>query len=184
MQIDLGSKHLWEVVSFTGNFDSHYLTDLVNAKAVACSQRAERAAAVAAQHGDQHDDQHDDQPDNSQMLKAHATKCRGDLRWAKSLKKKQDTGCSDFSIRDRALLRDLDSGTLLRLANDAVRAHGHGRIYKEDGSFTDIGPETGGLTRTFLDNWTPPDDFLDFTTWTQPDEDDRSYNAEEGDWSQ
>jgi hypothetical protein len=70
---------------------------------------------------------------------------------------------------------------LLRLSNDAVRAHGHGRIYNEDESFTDIGPETGGLTRTFLDNWTPPDDSLD-TTWTQPDEDDRSYNAEEGDW--
>ena len=180
MQIVLGSKQLWEVVSFSGNFDSNYLRDLVKAKAVACSQRDERAAAVAPQHSDQHDDQHDDQPDTKQ-LKANATKCKGDLRWAKSLKKKQDTGCSDFGLRDRELLRDLDSGTLLRLANDAVRAHGHGRIYKEDGSFTDIGPETGGLTRTFLDGWTPPADFVD-----EPNVDERNVE-EEGDppdWSQ
>ena len=183
MQIEMGSKQLWEVVSFTGKFDSTFLNDLLVMK---------RDAAVAPQHSDQHDDQHDDQPDTKRRtakedeLKANAFKCKGDLRWARSLKRKQDTGCSDFSPRELAFLTDLDSGKLIRLSNEAVRAHGHGRLYYEDGSFKDIGPATGGLTRSFLDNWTLPDDSLDFTTWTPPDDDDRnaeSYNTEEGDWS-
>ena len=45
---------------------------------------------------------------------------------------------------------------LRKQANDATKAYGHGRIKHANGSFTDIGAETGGLTRTILDNWVAP----------------------------
>jgi len=54
------------------------------------------------------------------------------------------------------LLLDLDSDKLRKQANDATKAYGHGRIKHANGSHTDIGSGTGGLTRTILDNWVPP----------------------------
>jgi hypothetical protein len=54
------------------------------------------------------------------------------------------------------LLQDFDSDKLRRQSNDATKAYGHGRIKHANGSHTDIGSATGGLTRTILDNWVPP----------------------------
>ena len=56
----------------------------------------------------------------------------------------------------RNLLKDFDSDKLRNRANDATQAFGHGRIKLADGTHVDIGPATGGATRTFLDHWTPP----------------------------
>ena len=85
--------------NITGKFDIEYLTALVNA------QRAQRAAAAQRGVPENNADQPDDTVTDSQRLKAQATKCREDFRWAKSLKKKRENGSCNFSIRDRALLR-------------------------------------------------------------------------------
>ena len=53
------------------------------------------------------------------------------------------------------VLKDYDSGKLRELANNATEAWGHGRIKKADGTYVDIGPTTGGRTRSFLDHWVP-----------------------------
>ena len=76
MQRRLGSKVLWELVSFTGQFSVEFLT---------------RVTDVVAS-----------QPDvivsNSQQeLKANAVKCRADYRWAHSLAKKRQSGFSKFT---------------------------------------------------------------------------------------
>ena len=51
----------------------------------------------------------------------------------------------------------LDNGHLLEAANRAVRNFGYGRIHNPDGSFTDIGHNVGGATRTILDGCQPVD---------------------------
>jgi len=148
MQLALGSKFMWEVVSFSGRFDSAFLTALVT-----------QAAAAAAQRGVlQEFDQSVRQSEveivtDSQRLKALAHRRRESLRWAKHLNKKRANGRSqmNFSDSDIALLREFDSGVLLQRTNEAVRAHGHGRLYEPDGSFRVIGQETGGVSRKFLD---------------------------------
>jgi hypothetical protein len=135
MQRRLGSKNLWELVSFTGQFSVDFLTRITD--------------AVASQ------------PDvlvtnTQQKNKAHALKCRGEYRWACSLDNQRQSGRSRFGDWEWKLLKDFDSDKLRRQSNDATIAYGHGRIKNADGSVTDIGSETGGLTRTILDNWVPP----------------------------
>ena len=136
MQRRLGSKVLWELVSFTGQFSVDFLTRVTD--------------AVASQP---------DVPvtNSQQKLRAHALKCRGDYRWACSLDNQRQSGRSRFGDWEWKLLKDFDSDKLRRQSNDATIAYGHGRIKNADGSVTDIGAETGGLTRTILDNWVPPD---------------------------
>ena len=134
MQRRLGSKVLWELVSFTGKFSVEFLTRVTN---VVASQ----PDVVASQ----------------QELKANAVKCRADLRWAGSLDKKRQSGFSKFTHYEMKVLSDFDSDKLRKQANEATKASGHGRLKNADGTFIDIGAETGGLTRTILDNWVPPD---------------------------
>ena len=146
MQLALGSKFMWEVVSFSGRFDSAFLTKLVT-----------QAAAAAAQRGDLHKFDESVRQEEveivtpAQRMKALAHRCRESLRWAKHLNKKRANGRLTFSDSDIALLREFDSGVLLQRTNEAVRAHGHGRLYEPDGSFRVIGQETGGVSRKFLD---------------------------------
>jgi hypothetical protein len=135
MQRRLGSKNLWELVSFTGQFSVDFLTRVTDHGAL------QPVVNV---------------PNPSPRLKAHALKCRGDLRLASSLAYQRQSGRTRFSDYELTLLLDLDSDQLRKLANNATKAYGHGRIKHANGSFTDIGAETGGLTRTILDNWVAP----------------------------
>ena len=135
MQRRLGSKNLWELVSFTGQFSVDFLTRVTDHGAL------QPVVNV---------------PNPSPRLKAHALKCRGDLRLASSLAWQRQSGRTRFSDYELTLLLDLDSDQLRKLANNATKAYGHGRIKHANGSFTDIGAETGGLTRTILDNWVAP----------------------------
>ena len=134
MQRRLGSKVLWELVSFTGQFSVEFLTRVTD---VVASQ-----PDVAA---------------SQQRLKANAVKCRTALRLAGSLDKKRRSGFSKFTHYEMKVLSDFDSGKLRKQANEATKASGHGRLKNADGTFIDIGAETGGATRTILDNWVPPD---------------------------
>jgi hypothetical protein len=137
MQRRLGSKTLWELVSFTGQFSVEFLTP---------AAQAMNAGAP--------------QPDvnvtNSQRLRAHALQCRADLRYATSLAFQRASGRKIFGAWEWQLLQDFDSDQLRMQSNDATKAHGHGRIKHANGTHTDIGSAIGGLTRTILDNWVPP----------------------------
>ena len=137
MQRRLGSKVLWELVSFTGQFSVEFLTPAAQAMNAGAPQPAVNVT-------------------NSQRLRAHALKCRGDLRFASSLAYQRLSGRKRFGDWEWKLLQDFDSDKLRRQSNDATKAYGHGRIKHANGSHTDIGAATGGLTRTILDNWVPP----------------------------
>jgi len=140
MQRRLGSKVLWEVVSFTGKFRADFLTQVNNV-------RAPQPDVLEPDSQDQRE---------RKYLKAEATRCRGDLRYAEFLDRKRQKGDQDLDMGMRNLLKDFDSDKLRNRANDATQAFGHGRIKLADGTHVDIGPATGGATRTFLDHWTPP----------------------------
>ena len=141
LQRRLGSTQLWHIVSFSGRFDAELLR---------------RAGAS----------QPDTEPEPSKQreLTREAQKLRDRLRWAEHLFRKEAAGGHKwFSHQDKELLLELQSGALRRRANDATERSGFGRIRNEDGTYKDIGPNTGGLTRTILDNWTPCESTL---TWS------------------
>ena len=58
---------------------------------------------------------------------------------------------------EQELVTKFNEGTLLREANAAVLAHGHGTLRDEQGSVTEMGGSTGGFTREFFDHYSPPD---------------------------
>jgi len=132
LQRRLGSIQLWHIVSFSGRFDAEFLR---------------RAGASQPDT---------EEPSKQRELTREAQKLRDRLRWAEHLFRKQAKGGHKwFSHQDKELLLELQSGALRRRANDATERSGFGRIRNEDGTYKDIGPNTGGLTRTILDNWTP-----------------------------
>ena len=59
------------------------------------------------------------------------------------------------------ILKEYQSGMLRRQANKLTIISGHGRLKNADGSFVDIGGNTGGFVRTVVDFWEPPDIHLD-----------------------
>ena len=137
MQRRWGCKLMWEMVSFTGRFDPAFL-----------SQRP------ASQPDGGNPPQ--PSPESRADLKMKAVKHRGNLRWAEHLDRKRKHCRLTFSDLDTTLLRDLDSGKLRKLCNDATKEFGHGRIRMSDGSHVDIGSNVGGATRTLLDDFQPP----------------------------
>ena len=67
------------------------------------------------------------------------------------------TQASALTRKQLDLLKQYDSGELLREVNRLTLLSGHGRLRHSDGSHVDIGGSTGGWTRTALYGWTPPD---------------------------
>ena len=144
-----GTHQMWDIISFSGKLDAEFLEQGLSTQAT--------ASADASQLGDE-----DNVPKERTRL---AHKAREDLRWAEHLARAKAAGRKRFTRQDQYFLAELANGNLLRKANDATRASGHGRLRKSDGTYEDIGGSTGGLTRTVLDNWKPPDleDPLDLT---------------------
>jgi len=93
----------------------------------------------------------------------NAAEAKRKLRMAEHLSRKLDRKAlyeEDLTEDEVWLLNDLRSGTLLRQANDAVEAYGHGTLRTDQGTLQ-IGGSTGGRTREVLDGWEPtrPADF-------------------------
>ena len=128
-------------ISFTVKFSHDLLQQWV---------RSDTSKASAAQPREKKD------TTDTDWLKIAAVRARGDLRWANHLARKRDWGTTWFSDDDWWYLRKLDNDTLRIEANKATRAFGHGRLKHRDGSFTDIGGSSGGVTRTVLDDYQPP----------------------------
>jgi hypothetical protein len=138
-----GTPALWRLVSFTGRFEANYLETV---------QGAPPRGSVGAC-------QPDDQDNTPQEKTKIANEHRGTFRWAEHLDRIRTAHKRPhkrrFSNAELQLLHEFDTGELLREANDATRASGHGRLRSEDGSFQDIGASTGSLLRTVLDDWKP-----------------------------
>ena len=84
-----------------------------------------------------------------------ATQARDRLRWAESLRRKQENGRRKFTADEEAELRALAAGTLRKEANEATLASGWGRIKNDDGSYEDIAQHGGGIVRTLLGHVVP-----------------------------
>ena len=131
---------MWHMISFSGRWDAAFL-----ARASA-SQPGERTTADKAKT-------------------RAAVEARSNVRLAKNLVRLMQKGNNNpkgkwldvEDSRKRELINKLRDGTLVRQANQLTRESGHGRILRADGSFVDIGGSTGGIVRTILYDWTPPD---------------------------
>ena len=150
LQRRLGSSALWHLVSFTGKFDVAFLTP------------AGQGGNVRASQPDA------EQMNEAQRLTEVAQKARARLRYAEHLARKRASGRlfrhatyanmhGEITPKIQKLLNEFDNGVLLAQANEATKKSGHGRIKQTDGSFKDIGSNTGGLTRTILDGWVEPE---------------------------
>ena len=129
-----------EVILFTGKIQ----LDMLRSVAHGASQPAVNLAA---------------RPENA-MLKKAATEAKFNLRHAMVLRRRLDSGSlceNSLSASEKELLWELPQATLLRKANAAIIAFGHGTLRNEQGNFIHIGGSTGGFARMFLENYTPPD---------------------------
>ena len=125
MQRRLGSKKMWEIVSFTGNYSVDFLKEV--------QYRSMRNISAIQRD--------DDERNKQRMLTAKAVKCRHALRWAQNWaahlrRKRQHSQISKLSNQEKKLLEELNSGELEKRANDATEASGHGRIRNSDGTYT------------------------------------------------
>jgi hypothetical protein len=151
LQRRCGSPALWSIISFSGRYDANFLAQV---QATTVPQSDISAAQSNPTAGASQPEVQDNVP---QQRTRNAQECRNTLRWAEHLARKRAAGRGRFSYGDQQLLRDFDTGDLLRQANAATRASGHGRLKNADGTFQDIGASTGGLARTVLDDWKPVD---------------------------
>ena len=94
-----------------------------------------------------------------------AIEARTKLRRGASLARLQErlvnSGRGRLNAEQTAVLAEYESGALRMRANELTHASGNGRLKREDESFVDIGGSTGGLVRTVVDFWKPPDLDLD-----------------------
>ncbi len=134
----LGSTQMWTLVSFSGNFEPSFL------KRAQTYKPQEVTSGGAAQPAAW----------NPSKDSTHAAKqARALLRQGENLARKAESG-RPLKPWEQDMVRELNSGNLRHRANEATRLSGFGRIRnEEDGTMEDLGPNTGGLTRTVLDQW-------------------------------
>ena len=75
-------------------------------------------------------------------------KTQAQARWRQAnrlAKRVSSDGVAENTLQDNDLhlLHRLRDGSLVHEMNEAVQAYGHGRIRRPDGTFTDIGSNTG-----------------------------------------
>jgi len=128
LQRRLGTSTLWNMVTFTGRFDVEML------------QTTTEAFPSCIPHTPGY------------MSLAH--RARTALCHAQSLQRKKAAGLNNKPLtqEELTLTRDFASGKLQEAANNATRRCGWGRIKHKDGSFEDVAPHIGGITRTVLDD--------------------------------
>jgi len=148
LQRRLGSTQWWHTVSFTGLFDANFLrsaSESGSGSGFGSGPGSGSGSSVGASQPDTKGggaSQPDtEEPSKQRELTREAQKLRDRLRQAEH----------GFGIwisgQDKELLLELQSGALRRRANDATERSGFKRIRNEDGTYKDIGPYTGGLTR-------------------------------------
>ena len=158
---------MWTLLSFTGRFDPEYFNLHVQGAAVPValpgeiSQEQKRKNAEAAQARAK-----------VRLARKYArlrTRLQAEAmpKWPEAKPKwGQGKGKSKgqkegqqirLSKKMEDLLEAYDSGKLQEEANRLTKISGNGRLRKNDGTYVDIGGNTGGFVRTILDDWAPPD---------------------------
>ena len=135
-----GSKQVAELVIFSGRWDAELLCQAVSTGGARQPAQGEVDGAAAAQH---------------RRVKVAAIEAKYNLRRGRYLARVAAKGAI-LNPRECELLEQFVRGELRKMANDAVIAHGHGRLRAADGSFLDIGGSTGGIVRKLLDSFAPP----------------------------
>ena len=135
-----GSKQVAEVILFSGRWDVDLLRQAMGADDA--SQPVESNTDTAA-------------ATRQRRLKRNAIEAKDNLRQGRHLAKAADRGAR-LGPAELAMVQAFESGELRRRANDAVKGFGHGRLHAADGSYLDIGGNTGGRTRRLLDSYVIP----------------------------
>ena len=135
-----GSKQVAEVILFSGRWDVDLLRQAMGADDA--SQPVESNTDTAA-------------ATRQRRLKRNAIEAKYNLRQGRHLAKAADRGAR-LGPAELAMVQAFESGELRRRANDAVKGFGHGRLHAADGSYLDIGGNTGGRTRRLLDSYVIP----------------------------
>ena len=123
LQRRCGSKQLWELVSFTGRFDSELL-------------------AQALSKPDAFDNSGAPQPTaSSHPWHRKALEARAALRWANHLARKRSRmGEAQMSKSEKKVLQQLDNGDLVLRVNELTVRTGDGRLRSADGESLTLSP--------------------------------------------
>ena len=135
-----GSKQVAEVILFSGRWDADLLRQAMATDGA--SQPVESNTDTAA-------------ATHRRRLKRKAIEAKYNLRQGRHLANAAARG-DRLGPRELAMVQQFESGDLRRKANDAIKAHGHGRLHAADGSYLDIGGNSGSLTRRLLDSYVIP----------------------------
>ena len=146
-----GTKQIWEVLAFSGRFDVDWLTQ-----------------ALQADHSEGRDAAVPEEALRQQRRRLHHQKAEAIARYNEGerlslyLSAQAGQAKPNFTRRQQDVLQMFESGALLQIRNQAILACGHGRLFRGDGDYLDIGGSTGGGSRRIIDSWQPPDwrDFL------------------------
>ena len=132
---------MWQVLSSTGRFDPNFFKNLPEAPREVGEKTEE-------------------QRQNTKLAVEARAERRLAIKYARVRDRVSTGGATEASALTRKqldLLKQYDSGELLREVNRLTLLSGNGRLRRSDGSHVDIGGSTGGWTRKTLYGWTPPD---------------------------
>jgi hypothetical protein len=144
-----GSTQMWQILSFTGQWDPQFIENLppVNADEPTEEQKQNTKAAAEARA--------------KYRLALSLVRLRqrlADEQTGEGIgnkgegKKKRQLG-----KEQKGIVELLENGTLLREANRLTKISGNGRLRRDDNTFIQTGGSTGGYVRTIIYDWTPPD---------------------------
>ena len=137
MQIKVGSKQNWEIISFTGTLDIDALRE---AQTGGASEPAEDAPARRAAR--------------KEAIEARRCYC-----WGKTLKKRERSGewtWEEASREDWNTLRWYNDDSLRQWANELTKKSGNGTIYNYDGTTYMLGGNMSrSITQRVLDRFQP-----------------------------
>ena len=137
MQIKVGSKQNWEIISFTGTLDIDALRE---AQTGGAPEPAEDAPARRAAR--------------KEAIEARRWYC-----WGKTLKKRERSGewtWEEASREDWNTLRWYNDDSLRQWANELTKKSGNGTIYNRDGTTTMLGGNMSrSITQRVLDRFQP-----------------------------
>ena len=136
LQRRCGSKQLWELISFTGVFDSQMFEEMFQFDA----QTAEK------------DEIEKENPEKAALKRTDLLQARQMYRYARYLQRKHDNHRTLTGI-EKSILANKDK--IMAETNSMTQKWCHGKVHYKDGRSTEIIGGNQGSTRYLLDNYVP-----------------------------